>query len=203
MKPRVIVSIILCGVIVLVTSGFTALINYISVGGHPGTPGESFAPVNVMHVSDEEDVIVNVYPTGGMLPHGYDKEAEHVIPLNSIRKGWLVAQYQGNCRVLFEVKDADMEDFCGIGNTEHYYYAEIIPRSRLSIRDITARLKDEPSDPFASDKGAIYFDCCIREELLRYNLPRHSIPFCLAVNAVFILLAVGINLIANAVEKRR
>jgi hypothetical protein len=46
-------------------------------------------------------------------------------------------------------------------------------------------------------------DCSVRTELGDYNYPRYGTLLCVAINAVFILIAVGINLIANAVEKRR
>jgi len=43
----------------------------------------------------------------------------------------------------------------------------------------------------------------INDEINDYYTARIGILVLIAINAAFILLAVGINLIANAVEKRR
>lgn len=203
MKARKIVSVVLCVVFLIITLLFVALVNYLSTGGHPGIDSASFAPVKVIKVADEEDILVNVYPTGGILPHGTEPGTHLEVDLNCIKKGWIVAQYKGKCRLLFEISDADMEDFCGIGNNKHYYYAEIIPAQRLKITDISSRHADEPADPFAKETRPSYLDCCIHEELSRYYIPRRYMSYCATANIVFILLVIGVNLIINAFSKRK
>ena len=184
MKRRVKVSIIVCVVFALLSSAVFFLGGYLRIG-HPGINSQSFAPVKIKKVPDEEDIMVHVYPVVGMEPHGYEPGE---IPLNSIKKGWIIAQYKGYCRMLFKIDD------------EEYCYVQLVPRDRLMVTDFTARLGDEPTDPFAGGrKWELISDCSVISELRSYNYPR----YCVAINAVFILLAVGINLIANAVEKRK
>lgn len=204
MKRRVKVSIIACVVFALLSSAVFFLGGYLK-SGHPGINSQSFAPVKIKKVPDEEDLMVRVYPVIGIKPHGYEPE-EHWVSLNSIKKGWIVAQYEGYCRVLFDINDADMEDFYGNDffiEHHHYYYVQPVSRDRLKVTNVTARLGDEPKDPFADDKQVFYLECCLNSELGSYRYARFATRICLAANSVFILLAVGINLIANAVEKRR
>lgn len=204
MKRRVIVSIIVCVVFALLSSALFVLGGYLQ-SGHPGISSESFAPVKIRKDHDEDDIMVRVYPVIGIAPHGYEPE-EHWVSLNSIKKGWIVAQYEGYCRVLFDINDADMEDFFGnyfIEQRHHYYYVQPVSRDRLKVTNVTARLGDEPKDPFADDKQVFYLECCLNSELGSYRYAENAIRICLAANAVFILLAAGINLIANAVEKRK
>ena len=184
MKLRVKITIIVCVVFALLSSAVFFLGGYLK-SGHPGIDSQSFAPVWIKKVHDEDDIMVHVHPIIGMEPHGYDTGE---IPLNSIKKGWIIAQYKGYCRVLFKIDD------------EEYCYVQLVPRDRLMVTDLTARLGDEPTDPFAGGrKWELISDCSVISELRSYNYPR----YCVAINTVFILLAVGINLIANAVEKRR
>ena len=205
MKRRVKITIIVCVVFALLSSAFFLLLGYLSDGGHPGINSESFAPVKIKKVPDEEDIMVHVYPVIGMMPHGYEPE-EHWVSLNSIKKGWIIAQYKGNCRVLFDVNDADMEDFFGnyfIEQRHHYYYVQPVSRDRLKVTGFIARSGDEPEDPFAEGKSVCLLDCCVSSEIGSYRYAENATRICLAANAVFILLAAGINLIANAVEKRK
>ena len=184
MKIRVRVSIIVCVVFALLSSAAFFLHRYLGVSHH-GLDSQSFAPVWIKKVHDEDDIMVHVHPIIVMEPHGYETGE---IPLNSIKKGWIIAQYKGYCRVLFKIDD------------EEYCYVQLVPRDRFMVTDLTARLGDEPTDPFAGGrKRELISDCSVISELSSYNYPR----YCVAINAAFILLAVGINLIANAVEKRR
>lgn len=202
MRIRVRVSIIVCVVFALLSTGVYLLGGYVG-DNVQGLHTQSFAPVKIKKVPDEEDIMVHVYPVVGIKPHGYESE-EHWISLNSIKKGWIVAQYEGYCRVLFDINDADMEDFYGdhfFNRRPHYYCVQPISRERLMVTDPTARLGDEKEDPFADDKQ--YLDCSLESELGSYRYARFATRICLAANAVFILLVVGINLIANAVGKRR
>ena len=203
MKTRVKITIIVCVVFALLSSAFFLLLEYLSDAGHPGINSESFAPVKIKKVPDEEDLMVHVYPVIGMMPHGYEPE-EHWVSLNSIKKGWIVAQYEGYCRVLFDINDADMEDFYGdhfFNRRPHYYCVQPISRERLMVTDPTARLGDEKEDPFADDKQ--YLDCSLESEFQNYNHPRFATLACIAENAVFILFTVGLNLILKAIEKRK
>ncbi len=205
MKPRIIVSIVLCVVFFWLSWVYFEL-KWQLPSGHPGLNTSSFAPSKVIEVPDEEDIIVKVYPPiPGHLIGGSDENIE--TNLNSIKKGWIIAQYNGNCRLLFEINDADIEDFytSPISNGKHYYYSEIIPKSRLEVIDITARLEEDKTNPFNNNKRPIYLDCCIAEEIRRYDIksyviPRQVIPRYAVVNIIFILIVVGINIIINIVK---
>ena len=200
MKARKIASIVLCAIFFVLSVGIFLLGGYLGTGNHPGVNSNAFAPASVKKVADEKDITVRVYPTGSITPHGYDYDHPIYVNLNDIDEGWIVCMYDGNCRLLFDISDADMEDVWGDYEKDHYYYAEIIPRERLRIKDITARHKDEPEDPFASGKVPMYLSCCIREESFNYKYPRFGGLICLAANAVVILLVLGANVMINKVR---
>ena len=200
MKLRTRVSIIICVVFLLLSSSLFAFAGYISSGGHPGLNTNSFAPAVIKKVPDEKDITVKVFPTGGPKMHGFDYENGYEVKLNCIRKGWIVAKYNGNCRLLFEISDADMEDFGPGYEKKHYYYAEIIPRQRLRVTDITARQRDDPENPFTSGKTPAYLSCCISSEVYNYRVPRVYPLVCAGVNLVFILFVMGINLLIKIIR---
>ncbi len=81
----------------------------------------------------------------------------------------------------------------------HPGLAEIIPRDRLRVLDITARLNDEPEDPFDDDKIAVYLDCSFTQERFLYNYPRKMLLILVAANAVVILLVLGANVLIRKV----
>ena len=198
MKLRVKVSIVLCGVFALLSSAAFFLHGYLG-GGHPGISSQSFAPVKIKKVPDEEDVFVTLYPCG-LAHHGYNAE-DNQVKLNTVKKGWIIAQYRGYCRVIFRMKDADIEQYRDTDPEHDFYYVEKVSRDRLRITDYTARLGDEPADPFTG-RPAMLPECSIETELGHYNYQRYGTLSCIALNAVFILLAAGINLMISAVQKR-
>lgn len=204
MKHRTTVSIFICILFLAVSSLLFALDEHLNTGMHPGLHTASFAPATVIRVSDSEDIVVKVYPVCGIPMHASEKSSGYEVKLNNITEGWLVAQYQGNCRLLFDIKDADMEDFYEFLPYEHhYYYAEIIPEQRISVTDITARLGDEPTDPFAADKLPMYQDCCVAEEIHEYSYPRKIALRYLIADAVFILLVVTGNVVISIKHRRK
>ena len=86
MKLRAKMSIILCIIFALLSTGVYLLGGYVG-DNVQGLHTQSFAPVKIKKVPDEEDIMVFVYPDG-IYPHGYCDE-DHNVPLNSIRKGWI------------------------------------------------------------------------------------------------------------------
>lgn len=194
MKPRVIVSMIICGIFLLLSVSVYWLAGYLKKGTHPGFNSNSFAPAKVRKISEDEDIVVNVYPSGGLTQHSGMVEAD----LNDIDKGWIVCQYDGKCRLFFESSDCSFEG----ADKWDYYYAEIIPRERLRVQDITARLKDESEDPFDSVKVPTYLDCCYSQELFEYNYTRKGLLILAAANAVVILFVLAANVMINKVNGR-
>lgn len=201
MSTRKKVSIILCVVFVLAYTLLTLLVNYLNSAYHPGIKSESFAPVKVIKASDEKDIFVTVYPSG-IMPHK-GSNLFHEVNLNCIKKGWLINQYNGRCRLIFDVKDADMEDYALFTDRNHYYVAEIIPTNRLLITDITARHAEEATDPFVEGYIKDFSSCCIAKEISNYRTPRVTTVKLIAVNGGFILLVAGVNVIINRVSKRK
>lgn len=210
MKRRIIISIILCIAFFWLSSRYFVL-KWELAPAHPGLNTSSFAPSEVIAVPDEDDITVNVYPSVDPsvgIPHsGHDGRDSIETNLNNIKKGWIVAKYNGNCRLLFEIHDADIEDFCPPykGESKKYYYCEIIPESRLKITDMKARHQDDPADPFTNDERPLYLPCCIAEELRRYDIqsyiiPKQVIPRFITVNIVFILAVVVIDIIINKAQ---
>ena len=202
MKHRTKVSIVICVVFLIVSSLIFAAYKYISSYNHPGVKTVSFAPAKVVKVNEDDDIVVKVYPAVGVRPHGLNENYREV-SLNQIKKGWLINQYKGNCRLLFEINDSDVEDFYRHISSKHYYYAEIIPEGRLRITDPTARHYEDPSDPFTPDYYIDLADCCIASEIGRYNAPRFGWMPLAGANAIFIIVVVCINLILNAVSNRK
>ena len=190
MKPRIVVSIIFCSIFLLLSVSFYLLIGE----SRPGLDVNSFAPAKVKKVSADEDIVVNVYPSGGLLHRSSMFEAN----LNAIDKGWIVCQYDGKCRLLFEGSDCSFEN----ADKRDCYYAEIIPRERLRVTDITARLKDEPEDPFDDDTVAVYLDYCFYGERFGYNYHRKMLLILVAANAVVILFALAANVMISKVTGR-
>ena len=210
MKRRIIISILLCVAFFFISSRFFVL-KWKLTPAHSGLNTSSFAPSEVIKVPGEDDIIVNVYPSVdpsvGIPPPDYDGMNSLETNLNNIKKGWIVAQYNGNCRLLFDISDSEIEDFSPIHANKHYYYCEIIPESRFKITDIKTRHQDDPTDPFTNDKRPLYLPCCIEEEIRRYNIskyviPRYVIPRFAIVNIIFILIVVGINIIINKVKQK-
>ena len=68
MKLRVKMSIILCIIFALLSTGVYLLGGYVG-DSVQGLHTQSFAPVKIKKVSDEEDIMVFVYPDG-IYPHG-------------------------------------------------------------------------------------------------------------------------------------
>ena len=202
MKRRKKISIVICIVFLVISLLVWNFIRLVYTSGHPGINSQSFAPAKVLSVPDEQDISVNVFPAIDMMIHGYPEEM-HEINLNSIRKGWLVEQYGENCRLLFEVNDADMEDFFHFSEKQHYYYAEIIPRDRLKITDITARQGQALEDPFSQDTMPRYASCCINVEIRRYDFLRSKLLVLILVNVIFVFVVVTFNLVISKVARRR
>ena len=200
MKRRTIVSIILCAVFLILSVSFYALGCYISIGGHPGLDGYVFAPAAIKKVSVDKDIVVSVYPTGAVRPHGFDEDHPLKINLNDIDKGWIINKFDGKCRVLFLIKNANMEDIWGDYISEHYYYADLVPRERLRVLDIAAKQRDDPTNPFETHPD--FLTCCIHEEMLRYNLPRIGGMICVATNVIFILIVMLVNFVISRFSRK-
>ncbi len=204
MKTRVKMSIILCIVFALLSSLVFILLGYLGTG-HAGVPSQTFVPVKIKIVPDDEDIMVCVQPTEGLHSH-----ITHEIPLNSIKKGWIIAQYQGYCLLVFDIKDTDIENYedyidetLPVNRHNHYFYAQPISRDRLTITDYSASLSDETEDPFAGERIPLLMHYQIDGEIDNYYRSRLLIPTCIGINAVFILITVVVNLIANTAEKRK
>ncbi len=194
MRARKVVSIVFCSIFLFLSVSVYLLIGYVNKGVHPGLDVNSFAPAKVKKVSEDEDIVVTVYPSGGLTHRDSIFEAN----LNDIAKGWIVCQYDGKCRLFFEGSDCSFEN----ADNRDYYYAEIIPRDRLRVLDITARLNDEPENPFDDDKIAVYLDCSFTQERFLYNYPRKMLLILVAANAVVILLVLGANALVRKVTGR-
>ena len=201
MKLRVKMSIIFCIVFALLSSFVFILLGYLGTG-HGGIPTQTFVPVKIKTVQEDEDILLCVQPT-----EGTHSDKTYMVPLNSIKKGWIIAQYQGYCRLVFDIKDTDIENVDayieGMLPNNHYFYVQPVSRDRLKITDYSASLSDETEDPFASERIPLLMHYQIDGEIDNYYRSRLLIPTCVGLNVVFILLTVGINLIANAVEKRK
>lgn len=204
MKLRVKMSIIFCIVFALLSSLVFILLGYLGTG-HAGIPTQTFVPVKIKTVPEDEDVLLCVQPT-----EGTHSDKTYMVPLNSIKKGWIIAQYQGYCRLVFDIKDTDIENvddyiegMLPTYKDNHYFYVQPVSRDRLKITDYSASLSDETEDPFASERIPLLMHYQINGEIDNYYRSRLLIPTCVGLNVVFILLTVGINLIAYAVEKRK
>lgn len=201
MKVRKTFSIILCMVFVVISSFAYFGLNYLSSNSPRGINTSSFAPAKVKKA--DEDILVKVYPTGGIMRHEPKFYEYCEVNLNCIKKGWITARYQGYCRLLFEAKDVDSEELLGTYNEVQYFIAESIPSTRLKVTDITAKLVDEQKDPFNQETHPLYMYYSIDEEKGDYYSARYGALGYLAADALVITLVIGINLFINRKQNSR
>jgi len=134
--------------------------------------------------------------------HAPEYYEDYEVSLNRIKKGWIVAQYQGYCRLLFEPEDADLEEIYEIyGGEVQYYYAEKIPSTSLRVTDMSARRADDAKDPFGVEYRPVYMYYSIAEEKDEYYSSKYGALCYLAVDLVVVALVVGVNLLINRKTK--
>ena len=203
MKRRIVISLIVCAVFFVITSAFFAIKWYINSSGYHGIDTPLFVSVNVTKVPAEEDIKVTAYPPVDLRHHGSDLNQIKELNLNDIDKGWIINQYNGNCRLLFEVNDAAMENIWDyeIDHANHYYYAEIVPKSRLEVTDPFSILHDDKTDPFAQEEQPHFLSHSIDMEISEHRMIRSCIRPAAIVNGVFIVLVLLFNLVLTLVNK--
>ncbi len=203
MKRRIVISLIVCAVFFVITSAFFALKWYIYSSGYHGIDTPLFVSVNVTKVPAEEDIKVTAYPPGDLRPHGSDPNQIRELNLNDIEKGWIINLYNGNCRLLFEVNDAAMENIWDyeIDHANHYYYAEIVPKSRLEVTDPFSILHDDKTDPFAQEEKPHFLSHSVDMEISEHRMIRSCIRPAAIVNGVFIVLVLLFNLVLTLIKK--
>lgn len=203
MKRRIVISLIVCAAFLVITSSFFALKWYIYSSGYHGIDTPLFVSVNVTKVPAEEDIKVTAYPPTDLRPHGSDLNQIKELNLNDIDKGWIINQYNGNCRLLFEVNDAAMENIWDyeIDHANHYYYAEIVPKSRLEVTDPFSILHDDKTDPFAQEEQPHFLSHSVDMEISEHRMIRSCIRPAAIVNGVFIVLVLLFNLVLTLIKK--
>ena len=203
MKRRIVISLIVCAVFFVITSAFFAIKWYINSSGYHGIDTPLFVSVNVTKVPAEEDIKVTAYPPTDLRPHGSDLNQIKELNLNDIDKGWIINQYNGNCRLLFEVNDAAMENIWDyeIDHANHYYYAEIVPKSRLEVTDPFSIPHDDKTDPFAQEEQPHFLSHSIDMEISEHRMIRSCIRPAAIVNGVFIVLVILFNIVLSIVKK--
>lgn len=203
MKRRIVISLIVCAVFFVITSAFFAIKWYINSSGYHGIDTPLFVSVNVTKVPAEEDIKVTAYPPTDLRPHGSDINQIKELNLNDIDKGWIINQYNGNCRLLFEVNDAAMENIWDyeIDHANHYYYAEIVPKSRLEVTDPFSILHDDKTDPFAQEEQPHFLSHSVDMEISEHRMIRSCIRPAAIVNGVFIVLVILFNIVLSIVKK--
>lgn len=203
MKRRVVISLIVCAAFFVITSSYFALKWYINSSGYHGIDTPLFVSVNVTKVQAEEDIKVTAYPPTDLRPHGSDLNQIKELNLNDIDKGWIINQYNGNCRLLFEVNDAAMENIWDyeIDHANHYYYAEIVPKSRLEVTDPFSILHDDKTDPFAQEEQPHFLSHSVDMEISEHRMIRSCIRPAAIVNGVFIVLVILFNIVLSIVKK--
>ncbi len=188
------ISVVLCIVFVLLSSGLCYIGNYLDKA-QPSMHGKTFVPVKVRKVSPENDVTVTAHKV--TLSHAPENTVE--MKLNDISKARIVNIYHEKCRIVFDYRDSGLKDTQT--DEDPYWYAEIVPKNRLTVTDMFAALKDDSTDTLAEDyKPQLY------EDSLRISWGGMSngyrIFLTVAVNIAVILLTVIINvLITKAVKK--
>ena len=203
MKRRIVISLIVCAAFLVITSSFYALKWYINSSGYHGIDTPLFVSVNVTKVPAEEDIKVTAYPPVDLRPHGSDLNQIKELNLNDIDKGRIINQYNGNCRLLFEVNDAAMENIWDyeIDHANHYYYAEIVPKSRLEVTDPFSILHDDKTDPFAQEEQPHFLSHSVDMEISEHRMIRSCIRPAAIVNGVFIVLVILFNIVLSFVKK--
>ena len=188
------ISVALCIVFVLFSSGFCYIGNYLDKA-QPSMHGKMFVPVNVRKVSPENDVTVTAHKV--TLSHAPENTAE--MKLNEISKARIVNMYQERCRIVFDYRDSSLKDTQT--GEDPYWYAEIVPRNRLMVTDMFAKLKDDSTDTLAADyKPQLY------EDSLRISWGAISNGYRIFVtviaNAAVITFTVIINVVITKAVKK-
>ena len=202
MKRRIVISLIVCAAFLVITSSFFALKWYIYSSGYPGIDTPLFISADVTKVPAEEDIKVSAYPPTDLRPHGSDANQIRELDLNDIEKGWIINQYNGNCRLLFEVNDAAMENIWDyeIDHANHYYYAETVPKSRLKVTDTLSILHDDKTDPFVQEKQPHFLSHSVDMKIAEHRMIRSCIRSAAIVNGVFIVLVILFNIILSILK---
>ncbi|MBR3247103.1 MAG: hypothetical protein IKG03_01740 [Clostridiales bacterium] len=207
MKSQLKVTIIVCSVFLIVTTLLMLFVAYIS------TPSIDLkkvlcVPVSVKKVPEDQDILVQIEPCG-LMPHGWNDE-EHELSLNDINRGWITDYYDGKCRLVFLKEDSTgSEDVFGnyksYGRNKEYYYAEIVPRNRVVLKNPLdlSKIKNATSDPFSEESHKN--SCFIVAD---YAIPTYTwymklTKWLLIANVVFILFAVVFNVCISSIKKSK
>lgn len=180
-------------ILLLLSTVWMFLIKYLETP-YPNMKGYLFVPVFVDEVAADQDIVVSVTPIG---PQGKNSETVTELNLNEIDKGLVTHLYWGKCRIIFDINDSS------IGNqipsdsyvANEFYYADLVPRDRLTKEDRFDLMIGNLTDPFASGKEPTFYFDSIKGGIYNYYWmkDRHYTRNWIIRNVVLIVAAVAVD----------
>lgn len=178
MKRRKAISIAIC-VAFFILSTFILLFASCLFKATPNMNDELFVPAFVKELPKEQDVVVQIYPISVVSQTLREKCAGEFY-LSEIEKGWMTDLYDGNCRLIFEIKDSSLKEYVQDDGQNYFFFAEIVPRNRLRVYDVFALMSNYDSAPFSSDFPRQYYPDSVESAIGNYYTSR-CIVACWAI----------------------
>ena len=190
-------------ILLLLSTVWMFLIRYLETP-YPNMEGYLFVPVFVDEVAADQDIVVSVTPIG---PQAKNSEIVTELNLNEIDKGWVTHQYRGKCRIIFDINDSSIGDTIPSDSYVAYefYYADLVPRDRLTKEDRFDLMIGTLTDPFASGKEPTFYSDSIKGGIFNYNEMKehHFTRNWIIRNVVLIGAAVAIDIGGTRCRKAR
>ncbi len=190
-------------ILLLLSTVWMFLIKYLETAS-PNMEEYLFVPVYVDEVAADQDIVVSVTPIG---PQGKNSETVTELNLNEIDKGWVTHLYGGKCRIIFDINDSSIGDQISSDSYVAYqfYYADLVPRDRLTKEDRFDLMIGNLTDPFASGKEPTFYFDSVQGGIYNYYWmkDRHYTRNWIIRNVVLIGAAIAIDTCITRCRKAR
>lgn len=193
MKRRIITTIVFCTFIIILSLVWLTIKLYL-LNSNSGMNNTVFIPASVVEVTEDDDLLVNVYPID--ITHHEIKNQVLNLNLNDIEKGWITNSYDGNCRLVFEQNDSELKDVYADDGCKYYYYADLVPTNRLAIENCIDQLTEDSTDPFSQDSRPHFYSDSIKTEILNYYDRKNAIMYCVVIDTAIIVLTLIVNVVS-------
>ena len=191
MRRSKVISISVCATFFIVSTLILFVVSYLSKAT-PNMNDELFVPVSVKEVPEEQDIAVQIHPIS-VVDQTLREKCAGEFRLSDIQKGWMTNLYDGNCRLIFELKNSDLKNFVQDDGQKCYFYVEIVPRNRLNVYDVFALMGKHNSVPFSSGDTPKYYPDSVESAIAGYYMSRGAVAGWVILNALVIASAIVIE----------
>ena len=191
MRRSKVISISVCATFFIVSTLILFVVCYLSKAT-PNMNDELFVPASVKEVPEEQDIAVQIHPIS-VVDQTLREKCAGEFRLSDIQKGWMTNLYDGNCRLIFELKNSSLKDFVQDDGQKYYFYAEIVPRNRLNVYDVFALMGKHNSAPFSSGDTPKYYPDSVESAITGYYMSRCAVAGWVILNALVIVSAIVIG----------